>query len=87
MGITFHAEGDCVELCYEDASILETGCTGIVNSDTLGISVTAETKWNDPEGKDYVFDRDILGNVRASRPTAGPIELASLKYGKIQLKY
>ena len=87
MGITFHAEGDCVELCYEDASILQPGCTGIITSDTLGISVTAETKWDDPDGRDYIFDRDMLGNARASRPTAGPIELASLKDGKIQIKY
>ena len=87
MGITFHAEGDCVELCYEDASILQPGCTGIITSDTLGISVTAETKWDDPDGRDYIFDRDMLGNARASRPTAGPIELASLKDGKIRIKY
>ena len=87
MGITFRAEGDWVELCYEDASVLEVGCTGIVTTDTLGVSVTAETKWTDPHGMDYRFDRDLLGNPRGERPTAGPLELSSLKDGKIQIKF
>ncbi len=82
MGITFQAEGDAVELCYEDTAILKQGYREIITSDVLGINVTAETKWTDPDNKGYVFDRDMLGNPRTKNPTAGPLELSALKDGE-----
>ena len=87
VGITFHAEGNRVELCYEDASVLENGCPAIVTTDTLGVSISVEAKWTDPDNRPYTFDTDILGRARGQRPTAGPVELSSLQNGKIVFTY
>ena len=87
MGITFQAEGGRVEICYEDASVLEAGCPETVTTDFLGVNITAEAKWTDQDNRHYTFDSDMTGAARGAHPTAGPIELASLQSGKIVLEY
>ena len=87
MGITFAIEGDRVMLCYEDTGMLEDGCQRLLDTEALGVSFQTESKYTDPDNRPYTFDRDMLNHFRASRPTAGPLELGSLKAGKITLEY
>ena len=87
MGITFAIEGDRVMLCYEDTGMLEDGCQRLLDTEALGVSFQTESKYTDPDNRPYTFDRDMLNHSRASRPTAGPLELGSLKAGKITLEY
>ena len=87
MGITFAIEGDRVTLCYEDTGMLEEGCQRLLDTEALGVSFQTESKYTDPDNRPYTFDRDMLNHPRAFRPTAGPLELGSLKDGKITLEY
>ena len=87
MGLTFSIEGDKVTLNYKDTAILGEGCNRLLDTEALGVSFQTESKYTDPDNKPYTFDKDMLGNPRRDRPTAGPLELASLKDSKITLEY
>ena len=44
----------------------------ILNSEDLGMAFEPEQRYEQPDGSDIIFDKDILGEKRTSKTVAGP---------------
>ena len=48
----------------------------MINTDTLGMAFEPEQRFENPDGSDIVFDKDINGACRNEKSYAGPFATA-----------
>ena len=65
-------DGDRVVLKTNIYDILKDFTTGIITSDTLGEAFEPEERFEEPDGKDIVFDKDYFGDHRGIAAMPGP---------------
>jgi hypothetical protein len=65
-------------------SAFETMATETITAEMLGMPRLTEECFENPDGSPVCINTDMLGNVRGTNPTAGPIE--GLKAGKNRIK-
>ena len=73
-------EGDKVYLEFTLPEEMFNKESKIVETKDLGMPRIVEARFENPDGSDIVFDRDMLGNVRTEHPKAGALE--EVKAGK-----
>ncbi|MBO4637224.1 MAG: right-handed parallel beta-helix repeat-containing protein [Clostridiales bacterium] len=65
-------EGDKVTLKTDLFKSIGDFHTGIITSDTLGEAFEPEQRFEEPDGKDIIFDKDYFGDHRGLSAYAGP---------------
>lgn len=59
--------------------------TQMISTETLGVPRIVGQRFENPDGTDIVFDKDLNGCNRTNNPTAGPLENLVPGYNKIKV--
>lgn len=57
----------------------------VISTEMLGVPRIVEQRFENPDGTEIVFDKDLNGYLRDESPSAGPIESLVSGYNKVKV--